>query len=71
MKNSLLAIACVLYFSSVLGQEYVQPVLDYAPSAQNLFGSTAELKFKQQAEALFVYLPGISLDTIDTIIQLQ
>lgn len=40
-------------------------------SKANLFGSTAELKFKQQPEGVFVYLPGISLDNIDTIIQLQ
>lgn len=40
-------------------------------SKANLFGSTAELKFKQQPEGVFIYLPGISLDNIDTIIQLQ
>lgn len=40
-------------------------------SKANLFGNTAELKFKQQPEGVFVYLPNITLDNIDTIIQLQ
>jgi alpha-L-fucosidase len=40
-------------------------------SKANLFGNSAELKFKQQSEGLFVYLSNIALDNIDTIIQLQ
>jgi alpha-L-fucosidase len=40
-------------------------------SRVNLFGNTAELKFKQQPEGVFVYLPNSTLDDIDTIIQLQ
>jgi len=36
-----------------------------------LFGHSSELKFKQQPEGVFVYLPNITLDNIDTIIQLQ
>ena len=40
-------------------------------SRANLFGSSGELKFKQQPEGVFVYLPNIPLDDIDTIIQLQ
>lgn len=35
-----------------------------------LFGNNTELKFKQQHEGVFVYLPNISLDNIDTIIQI-
>jgi alpha-L-fucosidase len=40
-------------------------------SRVNLFGNSTEVKFKQQQEGVFVYLQGITLDNIDTIIQLQ
>lgn len=36
-----------------------------------LFNTKTALKFKQQPEGVFVYLDGVSLDTIDTIITLQ
>ncbi len=35
------------------------------------FGNKASLRFKQQPEGVFVYLEGISMDAIDTIIQLN
>ena len=47
------------------------PAVKTKISKANLFGSNTSLKFKQQAEGVFVYLPNISLDSIDTIIQLQ
>jgi alpha-L-fucosidase len=47
------------------------PDLKQKISRVNLFGNSAEIKFKQQPEGVFVYLPNISLDNIDTIIQLQ
>jgi alpha-L-fucosidase len=47
------------------------PGLKQKISRINLFGNSAEIKFKQQPEGVFVYLPNISLDNIDTIIQLQ
>lgn len=47
------------------------PGLKQKISRVNLFGNRAEIKFKQQPEGLFVYLPNITLDNIDTIIQLQ
>ena len=40
-------------------------------SKATIFGSSAELKFKQQTEGVFVYLANVSFDNIDTIIQLQ
>jgi alpha-L-fucosidase len=55
-----------------LKEQYVFiPDVKQKISKANLFGNTAELKFKQQPEGVFVYLPGVSLDSIDTIIQLQ
>lgn len=36
-----------------------------------LFNSKKTLKFEQQPEGVFVYLDGVQLDTIDTIIELQ
>jgi len=36
-----------------------------------LIDSKRELKFKQQSEGTFVYLDGIKLDSIDTIIEMQ
>jgi alpha-L-fucosidase len=55
-----------------LKEQYVFiPDVKIKISKANLFGNTSELKFKQQPEGVFVYLPGISLDNIDTIIQLQ
>jgi len=47
------------------------PDLKQKISRVNLFGSSGELKFKQQPEGIFVYLANIPLDSIDTIIQLQ
>jgi alpha-L-fucosidase len=47
------------------------PDLKQKISRVNLFGNSAEIKFKQQPEGVFVYLQNISLDNIDTIIQLQ
>ena len=47
------------------------PGLKQKISKANLFGDTGTLKFKQQPEGVFVYLPNVSLDNIDTIIQLQ
>jgi alpha-L-fucosidase len=47
------------------------PDLKQRISKAVLFGNHAELKFKQQPEGVFVYLPDISLDSIDTIVQLQ
>lgn len=35
------------------------------------FGNKVSLRFKQQPEGVFVYLEGISMDAIDTIIQLN
>lgn len=37
----------------------------------NLFNSQKELKFKQQPEGVFVYLDGVQLDAIDTILEIQ
>jgi alpha-L-fucosidase len=55
-----------------LKEQYVFiPDVKQKISKANLFGNTAELKFKQQPEGVFVYLPGVSLNSIDTIIQLQ
>lgn len=55
-----------------LKEQYVFiPGITQKISKANLFGNTADLKFKQQPEGVFVYLPGITLDNIDTIIQLQ
>jgi len=39
-------------------------------SAQQLVGGK-KVRFQQQAEGVFIYLEGISLDSIDTIIQLN
>ena len=36
-----------------------------------LLNGNKEIKFKQQAEGTFIYLDGIVLDDIDTIIQLD
>jgi alpha-L-fucosidase len=36
-----------------------------------LYGTTKEIKFKQQPEGTFVYLDGVELKEIDTIIQLE
>lgn len=53
-------------------QQYILiPELKQKITRVNLFGSSAELKFKQQPEGVFVYLPEGLSDTIDTIIQLQ
>jgi alpha-L-fucosidase len=55
-----------------LKEQYVFiPDVKQKISKANLFGSTVELKFKQQPEGVFVYLPNVSTDNIDTIIQLQ
>lgn len=55
-----------------LKEQYVFiPGVKQKISKATLFGNAAELKFKQQPEGVFVYLPGITLDNIDTIIQLQ
>jgi alpha-L-fucosidase len=53
------------------GQYLFIPDVKQKISRVNLFGSSAEIKFKQQPEGVFVYLPNVSLDNIDTIIQLQ
>jgi len=37
----------------------------------SVFNSQKELKFKQQAEGVFVYLDGIKLDYIDTILEIH
>jgi alpha-L-fucosidase len=37
----------------------------------NLFKGKKEIKFKQQPEGTFVYLDGVELDNIDTIIQIE
>jgi alpha-L-fucosidase len=47
------------------------PDLKQKISRVNLFGNSVEIKFKQQPEGVFVYLPNIAMDNIDTIIQLQ
>jgi alpha-L-fucosidase len=36
-----------------------------------LFNGKQEVKFKQQPEGTFIYLSGIELNDIDTIIELQ
>ncbi|MNS87842.1 hypothetical protein D3C72_1217970 [compost metagenome] len=36
-----------------------------------LMDSKKELKFKQQSEGTFVYLDGVKIDSIDTIIEMQ
>jgi len=36
-----------------------------------LFNGQKELKFKQQAEGTFIYIDGVILDDIDTIIQVD
>lgn len=55
-----------------LKEQYVFiPGVKQKISKATLFGNAAELKFKQQPDGVFVYLPGITLDNIDTIIQLQ
>lgn len=40
-------------------------------SRVTVFGNAAELKFKQQPEGVFVYLPNNTPDIIDTIVELQ
>ena len=64
----------VLYAHIISGlkeQYFFIPGVKQKISKVNLFGSSGQIKFKQQAEGLFVYLPNITLDDIDTIIQLQ
>jgi alpha-L-fucosidase len=64
----------VLYahiLNGVKGEYVFIPGLKQKVSRINLFGSSTELKFKQQPEGVFVYLPNITPDNIDTIIQLQ
>jgi alpha-L-fucosidase len=64
----------VLYahiLNGVKGDYVFIPGLKQKISKVDLFGSTSALKFKQQPEGLFVYLPNTTLDNIDTIIQLQ
>jgi alpha-L-fucosidase len=47
------------------------PNLKQKVSAATLFPGTKAVRFKQQPEGLFVYLDGITLDAVDTIIKLQ
>jgi alpha-L-fucosidase len=64
----------VLYahiLNGVKGDYLFIPGLKQKISKANLFGDTGALKFKQQPEGLFVYLPNNASDNIDTIIQLQ
>lgn len=64
----------VLYvhiLNGVKGDYVFIPGVKQKISKANLFGNAAALKFKQQPEGLFVYLPNTTLDNIDTIIQLQ
>jgi alpha-L-fucosidase len=64
----------VLYahiLNGVKGDYVFIPGLKQKISKANLFGDTGALKFKQQPEGLFVYLPNNASDNIDTIIQLQ
>lgn len=64
----------VLYahiLNGVKGDYVFIPGLKQKISKANLFGDSGTLKFKQQPEGVFVYLPNTSLDNIDTIIQLQ
>lgn len=54
-----------------------QPSYIFIPEVKNkvakciLFNSKKTLKFKQQPEGVFVYLDGLQLDAVDTIIELQ
>jgi alpha-L-fucosidase len=64
----------VLYIHVLNGlkQPYIFiPEIKWKISKASVFGSSAEVKFKQQPEGVFVYLDNIILDNIDTIIQLQ
>ena len=47
------------------------PELKEKISKASLFNNQREVKFKQQPEGTFIYLDGILLDEIDTIIQLE
>lgn len=47
------------------------PQLKEKISSANLFQTNTPVKFKQVAEGVFVYLDGITLNNIDTIIQLN
>lgn len=57
--------------NGVKGDYVFIPGLKQKISKANLFGNSGTLKFKQQPEGVFVYLPNTALDNIDTIIQLQ
>ena len=47
------------------------PELKQKISKATLFGVNKEVKFKQQAEGTFIYLDGVTLNDLDTIIQLD
>lgn len=47
------------------------PDLKYKVNGVSLFLDKSKVKFKQQAEGLFIYLDGISFDAMDTILQLD
>jgi alpha-L-fucosidase len=54
------------------GNNYIFiPQLKEKITSANLFQTNTAVKFKQVAEGVFVYLDGISLNNIDTIIQLN
>ena len=47
------------------------PELKEKISKAILFNGQKEIKFKQQPEGTFIYLDGVALDDMDTIIQLE
>jgi alpha-L-fucosidase len=54
------------------GNNYIFiPQLTEKINTANLLNTKVAVKFKQVAEGIFVYLDGISLNDIDTIIQLN
>jgi alpha-L-fucosidase len=47
------------------------PELKQKIGAATLFGTPGKIKIKQLPEGTFIYLDGVALDDVDTIIQLE
>lgn len=64
------------YFAHILYKEKLQQPYLFIPGIKEkitsvtLYKNQSVLKFKQQQEGVFVYLDGVAMDAIDTIIQL-
>jgi alpha-L-fucosidase len=65
------------YFVHILKPAAVQQQYIFLPgfhpriSAAQLFNSDKRIRFQQQAEGVFIYLDGVTLNDVDTIIQLN